>query len=462
VDELARVLREAPGQAEAAVGEVSRVLAESRSAVPPEPVLPEATLGERLEALRLQAMDWTLVACVLVFSVLSIRNATLGPSENLPMALFDLGLTLLLAALRGLRPGWRPALNLALWSIMYVTMAPLLWDWFARAPIPPPSLPIWLAGSIIVGVTAGPLAAILPLAELLAISLPALHLHPGIAWTAPVALALAYGALAWVLWRWPRRLLQSLRDQQDAAAAKIRERRRLVATLFHDLANPLQVVLADVEALPGAGDGAEVLQRARSMVGRMQETLAAAVRGFVVLRDVEAGRLCDDLELLFREAQRRRRVTLRLAGPRSARLRCDEALLRDSVLANLVSNALKFSPDDGVIELTVRVEPGQVALVLEDRGPGLPPEVLAALEAPRRRAPAPAASWARATASCWPGTTCRPWAAAWSWPRGRAEASPRGSGCRPRRRPGARAPDLGALDAPGEPGPPGAGQALAR
>jgi signal transduction histidine kinase len=379
VDELARVLREAPGDREPAVAEVSRVLAESRLAVPPEPALPDVTLGEQLRALRLQAMDWTLVTCVLVFAALSIRNATLGPSENLPMAIFDLGLVLLLATLRGLRPRWRPTLNLALWAIMYVTMAPLLWDWFARAPIPPPSLPIWLAGTIIVGVTAGPVAAAFPLAELLAIGLPALHLHPGISWTAPVALAFAYGALAWVLWRWPRDLLRVLRDQQAAAAAKIRERRRLVATLFHDLANPLQVVLADEEGLPDAAADAEALERARAMVGRMQETLVAAVRGCVVLRDVEAGRLCDDLVLLFREPQRRKRISLRLAGPRSARLRCDEALLRDSVLANLFSNALKFSPDDGVIDLTVRLEPGVVALVLEDRGPGLPPEVLAAL-----------------------------------------------------------------------------------
>jgi signal transduction histidine kinase len=380
VDELAGRLRDEPGGASPAAAEVSRVLAASRRAVPPEPALPALTLGERLEALRLQAMDWTLVVGALLFAVLSIRNATLGPRENLPTALYCLGLFLAFASLRVLRPRWRSALNLVLWANLYAIGAPLLWDWFARAPVPPPPLPIWLTGSLLVGVTAGPAAAGLTLAELLAISLPALHRHPGIAWTAPVNLALSYGVLAWVVWRWPRELLEVLRDRRDAAAERIRLRRRLVATLFHDLANPLQVVLVDVEELARGEGGAEGLERARSMVRRMQETLAAAVSGRVVLRDVEAGRLCDELEQLFRAQLGRKQLSLRLAGPRSARLRCDEALLRDSVLANLISNALKFSPDGAAVELTVCPEPGQVTLLLEDRGPGLPPEVRAALE----------------------------------------------------------------------------------
>ena len=57
-------------------------------------------------------------------------------------------------------------------------------------------------------------------------------------------------------------------------------------------------------------------------------------------------------------------------------VRAQPDLLVESVLGNLVSNAIKFSPQGSIIDLRAERADGFVRLVLSDSGPGLPAEVL--------------------------------------------------------------------------------------
>jgi len=57
-----------------------------------------------------------------------------------------------------------------------------------------------------------------------------------------------------------------------------------------------------------------------------------------------------------------------------------EAITR--VLHNLLTNALKFSPPGGVVEVRTRSEEGQVILEVQDYGPGIPPEAIPQLFQP--------------------------------------------------------------------------------
>src|SRR6266436_5378680 len=54
-------------------------------------------------------------------------------------------------------------------------------------------------------------------------------------------------------------------------------------------------------------------------------------------------------------------------------LQADEEKLR-AVAANLVSNAIKYSPDAGMISLALRREGAEVVFDVRDAGPGIPPE----------------------------------------------------------------------------------------
>jgi PAS domain S-box-containing protein len=91
-----------------------------------------------------------------------------------------------------------------------------------------------------------------------------------------------------------------------------------------------------------------------SIVGGVRRLLErkAASRGIVLVEDLES-----DLPAVFVDEEKARRV-----------------------VANLVSNAIKFSPQDGRVVLAARRTPeGDVRLSVRDHGPGLAPDALALL-----------------------------------------------------------------------------------
>jgi CheY-like chemotaxis protein/two-component sensor histidine kinase len=63
-------------------------------------------------------------------------------------------------------------------------------------------------------------------------------------------------------------------------------------------------------------------------------------------------------------------------SPGAALVRGDEKRLIQ-VLANLLNNAAKYTPEGGTIDFTVRIESGNVKLVVTDNGIGMTPEVTA-------------------------------------------------------------------------------------
>ena len=60
----------------------------------------------------------------------------------------------------------------------------------------------------------------------------------------------------------------------------------------------------------------------------------------------------------------------------------------DQVVANLVENAVKYSPPGGQIRVSARVEEGELRVAVEDEGPGIPDDVLPRLFEPFYRASA--------------------------------------------------------------------------
>jgi len=100
--------------------------------------------------------------------------------------------------------------------------------------------------------------------------------------------------------------------------------------------------------------------RAQESVGRLEVT---AVRFDRVVEQV-----LDDHRLAVQA--RGIRADLRLDP---VVLQADEEKLR-AVATNLVSNAIKYSPDEGMISLALRREGAEVVFDVRDAGPGIPPE----------------------------------------------------------------------------------------
>ena len=159
-----------------------------------------------------------------------------------------------------------------------------------------------------------------------------------------------------------------------------RQRRELVANVSHELRTPitgLQAVLENVV------DGVTPPDRATLSTALAQtERLGRLVAQLLDLSRLDSGaRLIEpelfDLAALCRQAVREARfgrddVSVEYSVPVHVTLYADPALLAQ-VLANLLDNAVRHSPPDGVVLLRARVTEQTVQIAITDQGPGIPP-----------------------------------------------------------------------------------------
>jgi two-component system, OmpR family, sensor histidine kinase BaeS len=179
-----------------------------------------------------------------------------------------------------------------------------------------------------------------------------------------------------------RELAVTFDQMADTLAAQEQLRRDLAADIAHELRTPVAVLQANTEALLD-GVLAHTPEQTASLheevlrLGRMVEdlqTLAAAEAAALQLSlqpcDLAqiAASAAEDWEASFAAArisfQRELAPTPVLADP--GRLH--------QVIANLLSNALKFTPPGGRVELLLSQAGGQARLDVRDTGPGISPE----------------------------------------------------------------------------------------
>jgi signal transduction histidine kinase len=181
--------------------------------------------------------------------------------------------------------------------------------------------------------------------------------------------------------------------QLAAASRKQREldslRRDLIAWAGHDLRTPLASVRAIVEALADdVVDDPEERRRYLRTAQRDIQALSTLIDDLFELAQLDAGGL--KLEMCEASIADLISDTLEgfsaLAGSQgtilhgSAQPGVDPVLMDSSkigrVLANLVGNALRYTPAGGVVEVTAWREGREVRVAVADSGPGISPEDL--------------------------------------------------------------------------------------
>lgn len=185
------------------------------------------------------------------------------------------------------------------------------------------------------------------------------------------------------------RLLASERQARESAEREARLRQELVAMVSHDLRNPLSVVMMSVSLL--APLVVPLNGRARHHVDvslRAARRMDALIHDLLDFGAIEAGELrvaqrATALEALFDAvgdlaplAHERGLVLEVVPSPgHGGNVLCDAERVHQ-VFANLVSNALRFTPTGGTV--TVRSAPrgGFFDFEVTDTGPGIAPEVL--------------------------------------------------------------------------------------
>lgn len=179
-------------------------------------------------------------------------------------------------------------------------------------------------------------------------------------------------------------LTQAVNQMASALQRQEMLRRQLTTDVAHELRTPLANVASHLELMrEGVWEPTqERLGRCYEEIGRITQLVADLDR----LRQVEE----EDLKLAREPVELKdlaQSVCAQFAAEEKARgLACvvdgeeatvpaDRNRLRQ-VVSNLVSNAIKYSPDGGMIRVTVSAGETQAQLIVEDQGIGIPEEEL--------------------------------------------------------------------------------------
>jgi two-component system OmpR family sensor kinase len=165
--------------------------------------------------------------------------------------------------------------------------------------------------------------------------------------------------------------------------------RRFVQDAAHELRTPIAAIALQLENMRqdvhcdgSAGRYAQLqagVRRAQRLVEqllRLSRQEAAGADGAAIV-DLQA-QLRESMNTLIGLADQRH-IDLGFVGPAPASgpltLHCAPGDLR-SVLDNLIENALRYTPQGGVVDVRLLHEQGRVALEVVDTGPGIPPELM--------------------------------------------------------------------------------------
>ena len=181
-------------------------------------------------------------------------------------------------------------------------------------------------------------------------------------------------------------LARSFNTMADNLVRQEELRRNLLADIAHELRNPLGVIQSELEAML---DGVEPLNP-ESVASVHAETvlLARLVGDLRLLSLAEAGQLKlerapTDLVALAQHVVERiqaqaqeKNVTLDVNAPTAIPNVHVDADRIAQVIRNLVSNALRYTPNDGRVSVQVRNTNGAIEISVTDNGTGIAPEDL--------------------------------------------------------------------------------------
>jgi two-component system cell cycle sensor histidine kinase PleC len=180
-------------------------------------------------------------------------------------------------------------------------------------------------------------------------------------------------------------LTRALSDAKRIAEEANRAKSIFLAGMSHELRTPLNGVLGFAEIIRDQIFGRHDIDRYSTYAADIHASglhLLTLINDILDLSKVEAGKMelreeIVDLESivsssfnLMGESAMRGRVTLRRLARERTALRADGMKLKQCLL-NVLSNAIKFTPPDGAVTLSVNVDAEHLTLSVRDTGIGI-------------------------------------------------------------------------------------------
>ncbi len=199
---------------------------------------------------------------------------------------------------------------------------------------------------------------------------------------------LALGAMAWLAGH-QHATRSRLDEQRRATETLANDRMDFVRELSHEIRNPLTMVLSPLdELMEESGASPRVLvafrnaQRLARQVDRLlRHAEAEGSRDRVELKKLDVAAVLRGIVETYYATPGPGGVTISLHADGVTYAMADREAL-ETVVINLVSNALKFSPEGGRVRIIVKSTPDGVRVAVSDKGPGIRPEAQARLFEP--------------------------------------------------------------------------------
>jgi PAS domain S-box-containing protein len=185
-------------------------------------------------------------------------------------------------------------------------------------------------------------------------------------------------------------LLNSEHEARDAAEAANRLKDEFLATLSHELRNPLNVILGYSEYLLRTSDitSKAELHRICESLRRNALTQSQLINDLLDLSRLQMGKLTIEMETVslsrsiteavetIRADALAKNITVSVSISDDVVFVFGDPLRLEQVVWNLLNNAVKFTPEGGNIKVALSQSSGRAVFTVEDSGQGIDPAFL--------------------------------------------------------------------------------------
>ncbi|HEY3789122.1 MAG TPA: HAMP domain-containing sensor histidine kinase, partial [Urbifossiella sp.] len=159
-----------------------------------------------------------------------------------------------------------------------------------------------------------------------------------------------------------------------------------LATMSHELRTPLNSIIGFSEVLLAAENLSEKQQRYAANIMTGGKQLLALINDVLELAKLEAGKMrlhpetlsisnvCEHAAAMFREQAEKKNIDLKVLVDSSAPPARQDSGKLHQILTNLISNAVKFTPEGGRITVKAVGEGNELVFTIADSGVGIAPE----------------------------------------------------------------------------------------
>ena len=180
-------------------------------------------------------------------------------------------------------------------------------------------------------------------------------------------------------------LVTSVNRLMERLTERLEREKEFLLDAAHELKTPLSIIQVNADSLNNSltpQRQREATDGLRQGVGRATHTVHQLLalarsdsdRDNADLQELDLVELVRDRMVLVVQLATLRGIELELHSPDSCHLPLNRESMA-SLIDNLISNAIKYSPNDSRVDVSVKQGEGMVQLLVADQGPGIPPDL---------------------------------------------------------------------------------------